>query len=201
MSQQNSPPAELTLEVFRAGDYGPKGNYTPDDLESIAADYNPSEHEAPVTLDHQQQGPAHGWVTSLQRAGDRLVATIARVSPTLGALLKSHAYKKRSVEFYRQHGATGRPYLKAVSFLGAAAPEVKGLADPLFHESVAFEEEPPLPPAPGRIPASAPTAEADRFVAAGATADSAARHRQAIALMSEEPSLAYRDALLRLPLP
>lgn len=140
----SSPPETLEVEVFRAGDYGAKGRYGEAELEAIAADYDPARHEAPVTLDHRQEGPADGWVSGLRRAGDRLLATLARLSPRLRDLLAAGAYKKRSVELYRAFRATGRPYIKAVSFLGAAAPEVKGLADPVFGDGdeacVLFEE-------------------------------------------------------------
>jgi hypothetical protein len=242
------PSEELIIEVFRAGDYGPKGSYTEADLDAIATDYEAGRHEAPVTLDHRQEGPAHGWVRSLKRVGDRLLATIGRISPTLAALLGSQAYKKRSVELYRRFTDTGRPYLKAVSFLGAAAPEVKGLADPAFAESVAIEEEvtprgpsadeartmlqtralwrpsweqaglaavfqqldgtvelaslvtvlseSPAPVALGRVPLGESHA-AFLETPAGASADSLERHRRAVALMAAEPTLPYRDALLR----
>lgn len=152
--QQNTqhPQDELQVEVFRAGDYGSRGVYTTEDLEAIAADYNPRDHEAPVTLDHEQRGPAHGWVSAVGRVGDRLVATLSRLSPTLVESLRSRAFCKRSIELYRRFAGTGRPYLKAVSFLGAAGPAVKGLADPLFGDDDAaladvlrFDEELPSP--------------------------------------------------------
>ena len=133
--QTPSPPEVLDVEVFRAGDYGPRGRYGEDDLDVIANDYSPQRHEAPVTLDHRQDGPADGWVARIRRVGDRLVATLTGLSPRLRELLATGAYRKRSVELYRHHRETRRPYLKAVSFLGAAAPEVKGLADPLFMET------------------------------------------------------------------
>ncbi len=143
----------LEIEVFRAGDYGPKGAYTPDDLRQIADDYNPAAHEAPVTLDHRQDGPAFGWVESLRAAGDRLVARLKDLHELLRDWIQRGAYKKRSIELYRAFPATGRPYLRAVSFLGACPPEVKGLADPVFREEdgehivVEFEESPAEPPA------------------------------------------------------
>lgn len=165
-----SIPEHLEVEVFRAGDYGPKGTYTEDDLERIAEHYNPATHEAPVTMDHDQRGPAHGWVRSLRRVGDRLLATLVRLSEPLRAALEANAYKKRSVELYRALKATGTPYLKAVSFLGAAAPEVKGLADPVFdsgEEVLSFEEDCPSaieaieePPEPPEDPAE----EARRYL-------------------------------------
>jgi hypothetical protein len=137
-------PHELELEVFRAGDYGPKGRWTEDELDLIAADYDAALHEAPVTVDHAQSGPALGWVAGVRRSGDRLVARLRDLHEDFVALLRRGAFKKRSVEIYRALPETNRPYLKAVSFLGAAAPAVKGLRDVLFDESIeatSFSEE------------------------------------------------------------
>ncbi|HPS00347.1 MAG TPA: hypothetical protein PLA90_02275 [Candidatus Sumerlaeota bacterium] len=126
---------EMEMEVFRAGDYGPRGVWSEDDLERIAADYSPQVHEAPVTLDHSQNGPALGWVRALRRVGQALVARLGGLDAEFLKRLKDGAFKKRSVELYRQAPATGRPYLRAVTFLGAAAPAVKGLADPVFTDN------------------------------------------------------------------
>ncbi len=126
---------ELELEIFRAGDYGVKGRWTEDQLERIAGGYDADLHEAPVTLDHAQSGPAMGWVRGVRRCGDRLVARLRGLDDGLRQLLRSGAFKKRSVELYRELPETGEPYLKAVSFLGAAAPAVKGLREAVFSES------------------------------------------------------------------
>lgn len=136
----------LDVEVFRAGDYGEKGRWSEDHLDQIVADYDPALHEAPVTLDHARGGPALGWVAALRRVGDRLVASLRGLNVKLLELLRGGSFKKRSVEIYPTLRETGRPYLRAVSFLGAAVPEVKGLADPpLFEEGeeagLVFEEE------------------------------------------------------------
>lgn len=129
----------IEMEVFRSGDYGSKGTYTPDDLEALAADYAAERHEAPLTFDHAQSGPAFGWVSGLKRVGDRLVATIRDIPAVVRDLLSRGAFKKRSIELMRLLPATGRPYLRAVSLLGAATPEVKGLPDVQFAQD---EEEP-----------------------------------------------------------
>lgn len=126
---------EMEIEVFRAGDYGSRGVWSEDDLERIASDYSPQVHEAPITLDHSQSGPALGWVRALRRVGQALVARLGGLDAEFLKRLKDGAFKKRSVELYRQAPATGRPYLRAVTFLGAAAPAVKGLADPVFTEN------------------------------------------------------------------
>ena len=122
----------VEMEVFRCGDYGPKGSYTEADLDAIAADYSAERHEAPLTLDHAQSGPALGWVGGLRRSGDRLVAAIRGIPEAVREVLRSGAFKKRSVELIRSLPDTGRPYLRAVSLLGAASPEVKGLRDVSF---------------------------------------------------------------------
>lgn len=175
-ADHRAAPDTLDVEVFRAGDYGPRGRYSPADLDALCDDYDPQLHEAPVTLDHRQQGPADGWVRRLARAGDRIVASLADLSPRLRELLERHAYKKRSVELYRAHAATGRPYLKAVSFLGAATPAVPGMADPVFESDgphITFtadgeetrQREVPQCPATSRAAAAA--AARDRLAATG----------------------------------
>lgn len=123
---------ELELEVFRAGDYGAKGKWSEAQLDGIAAQYDAALHEAPVTIDHAQTGPALGWVSGIRRQGDRLVAKLRGLNDVFLDLLKNGAFKKRSVELYTELPETGKPYLKAVSFLGAGAPAVKGLQDVLF---------------------------------------------------------------------
>lgn len=122
---------EMEIEIFRAGDYGEKGQWGEAELDAIAADYDPALHEAPVTMDHAQSGPALGWVASVRKVGDRLVARLRKLNGKLMDLIGEGAFRKRSVELYPALHETGRPYLRAVSFLGAAVPEVKGLADPV----------------------------------------------------------------------
>jgi hypothetical protein len=123
----------IDVEIFKVGRY-PQGEVTEADLEEMAAAYDPAVHEAPVTLDHARCGPALGWVAGLKRVGDRLVATLRGVSERLRELVRSGAYRKRSAEIYLDFNGGGRKYLRAVTFLGAGVPEVKGLADVQFDE-------------------------------------------------------------------
>lgn len=144
---------EMELEVFRAGNYGEKGAYTETDLDTIARDYAATLHEAPVTIDHARSGPAFGWVKGLRRNGDRLIAMLKDLGDDFVTWLKSGAFKKRSIELYRKFSATGRPYLRAVTFLGASPPEVKGLTDPVFTDTgefvaLEFMEDDRLPDVP-----------------------------------------------------
>jgi hypothetical protein len=45
------------FEVFKAGKY-PQGDFSEDDVETLAKNYEPEFCEAPITLDHEQKGPA-----------------------------------------------------------------------------------------------------------------------------------------------
>ena len=125
-------------EVFRAGDYGPKGNYTVEDIKAMAADYDPNYHKAPVVTDHKDDGPALGWVEALRVRGDVLCADV-RVDSEFAAGVKEQRWPKRSVAVYRQFEKTKRPHLRHLSFLGAGIPAVKGLGDIHFSDAGACE--------------------------------------------------------------
>ncbi len=124
------------IEVFRAGDYGERGAWTPEDLDRLAASYNPRLHAAPVVLGHPaNDAPAYGWVRALRRAGDSLWAQLEKIDPALEALLRAGRFRQRSVALYTNFAPAGGPYLRHLGFLGAAAPEVKGLAPVRFAEA------------------------------------------------------------------
>lgn len=131
-TNEQIPDADIEMEIFRAGEYGAKGSYSETDLQQIADDYRPDILEAPLTFDHAQTGPAYGWVSRIRRDGDRLVAALKGVPDSVRELVRNGSYKRRSVELFRKLSTTGRPYLRAVSLLGAATPEVKGLRDVCF---------------------------------------------------------------------
>lgn len=122
------------LEIFRAGEY-PQGKFTISDLDEIADGYSPTIFEAPVTKDHEQTGPAHGWVSEVKRDGISLFARIKQASIDLASWVKNGAYKKRSIELYNDFQGTGKKYLKALSFLGATAEQVKGMKQVEFGEA------------------------------------------------------------------
>ena len=120
------------FEVFRAGNY-PQGVFSKDDVETLAANYDPTFCEAPITLDHEQKGPAYGWVEKLMAKNGVLKACFRDVSPELKDLVQSGKYKKISVEIYRE--LEGKiPYLKSISFLGAGIPQVKGMEPVKFRD-------------------------------------------------------------------
>ena len=120
------------FEVFKAGNY-PQGKFTKEEVQELAKNYDPSFCEAPITLDHEQKGPAYGWVDKLKEEDGLLKATFKNLSPELKEYVSKGKYKKISVEIYRELEGK-KPYLKAVSFLGASIPQVKGM------ESVEFKE-------------------------------------------------------------
>jgi len=128
------------IEVFRAGDYGERGNWTAGDLDRLAATYDSRLHAAPVVLGHpSDDAPAYGWVKKLRRAGQSLWAQLEKVDPVLETLLRAGRFAQRSVALYKQFPLTGGPYLRHLGFLGAAPPAVKGL-DPLRFVEAEFHE-------------------------------------------------------------
>ena len=130
----NSPllPSSLEgawVEVMKAGDYGDRGRWTDEQLDQLAATYDPRRHAAPVVLGHPaDDAPAYAWVRRLRRAGQSLWAQLEKVDPALDALLRAGRFAQRSVALYTRFPVTGGPYLRHLGFLGAAPPAVKGLA-------------------------------------------------------------------------
>jgi len=120
------------FEVFKAGNY-PQGVFSENDIEILAKNYDPSFCEAPITLDHEQKGPAYGWVSGLKSENGKLKASFRDVAGELKEFVQSGKYKKISIEMYKELEGK-KPYLKAVSFLGAAIPQVKGMQTVEFKE-------------------------------------------------------------------
>lgn len=138
--------SEQWIEVFRAGDYGSKGIYTAADVKQMADDYDPSKHEAPVVLGHpKDDAPAYAWVQALKSVDGTLFAKLNQIDPQFEESVDAGRYKKRSIALYRSKD--GKLHLRHVGWLGAAVPEVKGLADAKFDaesqqfEAIDFQEE------------------------------------------------------------
>jgi hypothetical protein len=130
------------VEIFRAGNYGEKGVYTESDLDQIVSACDPKFHEAPIVVGHPEtNSPPYGGVDRLMRKGGTLLAKLRQVEPHFAQMVRDGRFKKRSVALYET--AKGL-MLRHVGFLGAQPPEVKGLADPVFHNEnnklVIFEE-------------------------------------------------------------
>ena len=121
------------FEVFKAGTY-PQGKFTKKEIAQIAKNYDQTFCEAPITIDHQQSGPAYGWVDDVKADGEKLKVSFKEVPKEFEQAVNDGKYKKVSVELYRNLDGKGA-YLKAVSFLGAAMPQVKGLEAIKFMEA------------------------------------------------------------------
>lgn len=117
------------VDVWKPGEYSGE-HYTVQDLDHIVQTYNPAQDEAPITLDHDNKGPAFGWVRGVRNDAGTLQAMFDQVDPGFEAEVKAGRYKKVSVELI---GKDRGPILAAVSFLGAKRPMVKGLR-PAFAE-------------------------------------------------------------------
>ena len=123
------------VEVFRKGDYGKKGVYESSDLLEMAASYNPSYLEPRVTKDHDLSGPKFGVARNPKTNGESLYMDLD-VSPQMYEELLSGSYSDRSVEIAKDDD--GKLYVRAVTFLGAASPEVKGMSKMSFPDEASM---------------------------------------------------------------
>jgi hypothetical protein len=134
------------VKIFSCGSHpgsgpGAKREWTEPDLDSIVANFAAmsSSGQVPLKIGHSDDqplldnGPALGWVSSLKRAGDALVATFTDMPPELIAAIRAGRYKNLSVELMRDPEVDGKQYqgwvLDAVALLGAEAPAVRNLSD------------------------------------------------------------------------
>jgi hypothetical protein len=128
------------LPVFRTGKHTDSGGntreWTRDDLDKVAGDYNPSHHEAPLVIGHpKENAPAWGWVEALKREGDILLAKPKQLVDEFVEMLKKGMYKKRSISLYPDGS------LRHIGFLGAMPPAVKGIPDLSFSDKYALTIE------------------------------------------------------------
>lgn len=116
-------------EIFRAGDYGGKGTYTRDDLDSMVANFN-AQDQVPIVVGHPQtNSPAWGWLSGLRRVGDILQGREAEVHPSFAKARDQRLFKNRSVRIAKTPAG---PKLLHLGYLGAALPEVEGLSGVVF---------------------------------------------------------------------
>ena len=132
------------IEIFKAGkltdNSGGTHSFSVADIEGMAAAYNRSKHEAPLTLGHPADNlPAYGWVESLQATKDGiLLAKVTQVDAQFAEDIRAGRFKKRSASFYAPYAANnpvpGSWYLRHVAWLGALPPAVRGMKDANFKE-------------------------------------------------------------------
>lgn len=142
------------IQIFKAGRHtssaGERIAFSEADLASIAANYDPRVHEAPIVVGHPtHDAPAYGWAKGLTAEGDMLFVEPDQVPAEFAEWVEAGRYKKVSAAFYRpdQKGnpKPGHWYLRHIGFLGAQPPAVKGLAPVQFgdgEEGVYFGELP-----------------------------------------------------------
>ncbi|MDP8256446.1 MAG: hypothetical protein P9M14_11920 [Candidatus Alcyoniella australis] len=130
------------FEIFKLGKY-PQGDWSdPSKIDGVIARYDASVHEAPLILGHSQddqsEQPSYGWVTALKRVGDRVLAQAKQVPQVFREAVEGGRFPKRSVEIWRDLDGGG-PYLRAIAFLGATTPQIKGLTPVKFGDGGKFD--------------------------------------------------------------
>lgn len=128
------PKKVVFVEMFRAGPQisstGQKLVFTEQDLEQVVKSYNPSTHEAPLIIGHDQEDgtPALGWVQKVWRKGKELWGKV-ELTPKAEQLIKDGVFKKVSSSFYLPEAETNpTPGKLSLRHLGLVSiPAVKGL--------------------------------------------------------------------------
>lgn len=124
------------IEIFRAGTFramnGKEYSFTAKDVAQIANAFDPIKAPVPVVIGHPKADePAYAWLEDVYADGDMLYATLEKVDPEFGEIVKAGRYKRISSAFYPpdadNNPMPGQYYLRHVGFLGAAAPAVQGL--------------------------------------------------------------------------
>lgn len=110
------------LEMFRAGNYGQKGNYTTRDLDSIVINFK---DRVPIVVGHPvSNAPAQGWLNGLKRTGDVLLGKVGELNQDFVLALAENKFRNMSVRIDRSGNG---PKLLHLGFLGAVLPHVEGL--------------------------------------------------------------------------
>lgn len=117
--------AEGWISILRTGQFvdssGQAVSFSTADLDTIVGNYDPSQEEAPLVKGHPKtDAPAYGWVESLKRVKNFLLAKPHKVAAEFKAAVNEGRWDKISVKLEDLA-------LKHVGFLGAALPAVSGL--------------------------------------------------------------------------
>jgi len=116
----------MWIDIFKTGSYKDQdGNpkvYTEEDLDTIVCDYNPAQHEAPVSIGPiTNNSPAWAWISKLKREGAKLCAELKQTAPEFEDMIRKGLFTKRTISFTPFGG------LRSVSFIGADPPNIPGL--------------------------------------------------------------------------
>ena len=119
------------IDIFRAGKWN-GDEYSIEDLDHMVSAFNKVGFQVPVKLGHgpQPDGRAFGWVASLRRQGDKLIANLRDIPKRVYDIIKERGLDTVSSEIFwnlKRNGTTFPRVLKAVALLGAETPGVSGL--------------------------------------------------------------------------
>lgn len=131
---ETQPKRAVYIEMFRAGPQissaGQKMVFAEEDLDQVVSSYNPSKHEAPLIIGHEQDDatPALGWVREVWRKGKSLWGKV-ELTPKAERLIRDGVFKKVSSSFYLPDADTnpvpGSLHLRHLGLV--SIPAVKGL--------------------------------------------------------------------------
>ena len=134
------------IEILRAGTHtasnGRTVTFKPQDLEEIAASYNPSNFRAPLIVSHDTSSVedkkladtelAFGFPDRLEVSGDRLHAHFSKIAPDFTKNVREGRLMSVSPSFYLpdspNNPTPGKLSLRHIAGLGASPPAIKGLA-------------------------------------------------------------------------
>ncbi len=125
-------PERLEVEVFRAGDYGAKGAWDEAALDTIAGDYDPSSTRR---RDGRSRASVRAGLVEASGARRTARARLRITSAKLIELRRGGAFKKTLGRDLPRVARDGAAVPARGELPRAAAPEVKGLADPEIAES------------------------------------------------------------------
>jgi hypothetical protein len=120
------------VEIFRSGMWNGE-TYSNRDLDDMIWAFDRVGFKVPVKIGHAEKSgaPAYGWVASIRRSGDKLVADFEDLSRDLYKAIKDRRFDAVSSEIFwnlNRNGVIFPRVLKAVALLGAETPGVSGLA-------------------------------------------------------------------------
>lgn len=127
MAAMNTTLADV--EVFEAGPQtasdGTAREWTEAELDEMVRNFAATGDTVPAVVGHpKDDAPAYGWVSSLRRAGKRLIASFRDVAPEFAEMVSAKRFPNRSIKVLK----TGQGWqVGHVGWLGAAAPAVSGL--------------------------------------------------------------------------
>lgn len=119
------------VEIFATGTWN-GDKFTERDLDDIVAAFTKQGYRPPVKIGHKESSgdKAYGWVKSLRKVGNKLVADFMDLPKDLYEGIKSRAFDSVSSEIFfnlKRGESVFRRALKAVAILGAEIPAVAGL--------------------------------------------------------------------------